>query len=83
MFAPQGVKRADGCHNKRSSNHSRTLVVQKHDQRPRVQQISSETLQTQAAIIRHRITHGMLHECIGHEDEIAGGPTAERHANGG
>src|SRR5262245_49539844 len=81
--AAQRVKSADRRHDEAPRDERGDLVVGELPQRPLVQEIGAQIGDHERAIGRNRVTDWMLHERIGHEDEVGRQPAADGYANRG
>ena len=78
MESAQGVECARCRHHERARYERRHLIVGKLDPRPWIEQVKPETVDSQRAIRFDVVTHRMLHESVGHDNEVARNPASQR-----
>jgi len=78
MEAAQGVECAYGGYHKRARYEGCHLIVGELDPGPGIEQVGAEAVNTQRAIRFKEIAHGMLHEGVCHQNEVAGEPASQR-----
>ena len=83
MDLAQRVERADGGDREGAGDERGRLVVRELHQRPGVEQIGAEIADGQRAVGGDHVADGVLHEGVGHEDEVGREPAAQRHRHRG
>jgi hypothetical protein len=83
VLSAQRIERAQCRDHEGAGDQSRHLIVGELHERPSVQEIRRRIGDVQRAVRGHAVADGMLHESVGHDDEVAGEPASGGHSERG